>query len=144
MPRRPLNILLVDDDAEDLELMRGALERAARPLRLDSAGNGEQALSILRKEGPYSGAPDPDLILLDLNMPVMDGRQLLRALKRDEAFKRIPVLVLTTSGAEADVAETYGLGANCYITKPAGLAGLYKVADAIEAFWMTAVRLPGV
>jgi CheY-like chemotaxis protein len=102
-----------------------------------------EALAFLRQEGPYAGRPRPDLILLDLNLPRMDGREVLAAIKRDEQWKRIPVIILTTSNDEADVLKAYNLHANCFITKPIALERFLEVVRSIEEFWLTIVRLPG-
>ena len=105
-------------------------------------GDGVEALAFLRREGKYAEAPRPDLILLDLNMPRMDGRSFLSEMRADDNLKAIPVVVLTTSRTEEDIVKSYRLGANCYITKPVGLAEFTRVVNAIEDFWFTIVRLP--
>ena len=109
---------------------------------LHVASDGVEALAFLRREGKYADAPRPDLILLDLNMPRMDGRTFLVEMRADEKLKSIPVVVLTTSQTDEDIFKSYQLGANCYVTKPVGLDEFTKVVNAIEEFWFTIVRLP--
>lgn len=135
-------ILLVDDDPADVELTRETLADAKVVTNLHVAGDGFEALAFLGREGKYADAPRPDLILLDLNLPRMDGRAFLTEIRKDDRFKSIPIVVLTTSQAEEDIVKSYRLGANCYITKPVGLAEFARVVDAIEDFWFTVVRLP--
>ena len=137
-----IRILLVEDDPADVELTVETLEHSKISIHLDVVNNGEEALAFLRKEGEFAEAGRPDLLLLDLNMPRMDGRQVLRHVKSDDRLKTIPVVVLTTSSAEEDVARSYFEGANCYITKPVGLDEFAKVVRTIEDFWFTVVRLP--
>ena len=137
-----IRILLVEDDPADVELTVETLEDSKISIHLDVVNNGEEALAFLRKEGEFAEAGRPDLLLLDLNMPRMDGRQVLRHVKSDDRLKTIPVVVLTTSSAEEDVARSYFEGANCYITKPVGLDEFAKVVRTIEDFWFTVVRLP--
>ncbi|MBI3550688.1 MAG: response regulator [Elusimicrobia bacterium] len=141
MPR-PIDILLVEDDPGDVELTTETLKEAKMLVEIHTAENGEQALAYLRKEGAHRDASDPDLILLDLNMPIMDGREFLRVMKRDDSLRKIPVVVLTTSSADEEVMRSYDLGANCYVTKPVGLEQFSKVVHAIESFWLTVVKLP--
>ena len=135
-------ILLVEDDPADVELTRETMADAKVVTRLHVVGDGLEALAFLRREGEYRKAPRPDLILLDLNMPRMDGRTFLSELRADPHLKAIPVVVLTTSQTEEDILKSYQLGANCYITKPVGLAEFTKVVGAIEEFWFTIVCLP--
>ena len=137
-----IRILLVEDDPADVELTVETLEDSKISIHLDVVNNGEEALAFLRKEGEFAEAGRPDLLLLDLNMPRMDGRQVLRHVKSDDRLKTIPVVVLTTSSAEEDAARSYFEGANCYITKPVGLDEFAKVVRTIEDFWFTVVRLP--
>ena len=137
-----IRILLVEDDPADVELTVETLEDSKISIHLDVVNNGEEALAFLRKEGEFAEAGRPDLLLLDLNMPRMDGRQVLRHVKSDDRLRTIPVVVLTTSSAEEDVARSYYEGANCYITKPVGLDEFAKVVRTIEDFWFTVVRLP--
>jgi CheY-like chemotaxis protein len=135
-------ILLVEDDPADVELTQYTIAKSKIYVDLHAVGDGIEALAFLRREGKYVDAPQPDLILLDLNMPRMDGRTFLSEMRADEQLKAIPVVVLTTSQAEEDIVKSYRLGANCYITKPVGLAEFTKVVNAIEDFWFTIVRLP--
>lgn len=127
-------ILLVDDDADDVELTRQMLLRERPPLELPSAPNGLEALAFLRREGVHAQAPRPDLILLDLNMPVMDGRDFLSVVKGDPAFKSIPVVILTTARAGEEIVASYGLGANGYVNKPMDLDQFAEVARVVEDF----------
>jgi two-component system response regulator len=135
-------ILLVEDDPADVELTQYTLAKSKIFIDLRVVGDGVEALAFLRREGKYADAPQPDLILLDLNLPRMDGRTFLSEMRADDHLKAIPVVVLTTSQTEEDIVKSYRLGANCYITKPVGLAEFAKVVDAIEDFWFTIVRLP--
>jgi two-component system, chemotaxis family, response regulator Rcp1 len=135
-------ILLVEDDPADVELTQYTLRKSKLRVNLHVAADGVEALAFLRKEGKFGNAPRPDLILLDLNMPRMDGRTFLAEMRMDDNFKVIPVCVLTTSQAEEDVVKSYHTGANCYITKPVGLDEFSKVVNAIGDFWFTIVRLP--
>ena len=137
-----IEVLLIDDDSGDVTLTREHLKEAKVAINLNVAGDGVQALQYLQKKGENATAVRPDLILLDLNLPKKDGREVLREIKNDETLKSIPVVVLTTSEAEADIVKTYGLGANCYITKPIGLDQFSKVVRAIEDFWFGIVKLP--
>ena len=140
---RPLEILLVEDNLGDVRLMREALSDGLRSNALSVVTDGAAALAFLRREGTLHAAPQPDLILLDLNLPKLDGRQVLAAIKGDPRLRRIPVVVLTTSANERDVLGTYDLGANCYITKPVDLDQFIAAVQAIEQFWLTVVTLPG-
>jgi chemotaxis family two-component system response regulator Rcp1 len=135
-------ILLVEDDPADVELTQYTIAKSKVLIDLHVVGDGAEALAFLRREGKYPAAPRPDLILLDLNMPRMDGRNFLSELRADSTIKAIPVVVLTTSQTDEDIFKSYQLGANCYITKPVGLAEFAKVVDAVEEFWFTIVRLP--
>ena len=139
---RFLEILLVDDDLANVHLMREILKEGKVPLNLSVVGDGVQALGYLRREGSYEKAIRPDLILLDLNLPRMGGRELLDQIKKDDRLKTIPVVILSTSDEEIDVLKTYDLGCNCYITKPLGLEQFTRVLRSIESFWFTLVRLP--
>ena len=139
---RIVEILLVEDNQGDVRLTIEALEEGKMRINLCVVTDGEEAMTFLRREGKYDKAPRPDLILLDLNLPKMDGRQVLAEIKSDENLKRIPVVVLTTSNAEIDILKSYGLGANCYVTKPVDLNQFIKVVKSIEEFWLTIVRLP--
>ncbi len=135
-------ILLVEDDPADVEMTQYTLKKSKLVVNLHVAGDGVEAMAFLRREGKFAQAPRPDLILLDLNMPRMDGRTFLAEMRLDDNLKGIPVCVLTTSQAEEDVVKSYHLGANCYITKPVGLDEFIKLVNAIGDFWFTVVRLP--
>lgn len=139
---RPIDILLVEDNPGDADLAREALENSKMHNTLHVVGDGVEAMAFLRKQGKYAGSPRPELILLDLNLPKKDGREVLAEIKSDEKFKRIPVVILTTSKAEEDILKTYNLHANCYITKPIDLSQFMKVVKSIEDFWLTIVKLP--
>jgi len=137
-----INILLVEDNHGDVRLTQEALKDAKVRNTLHVASDGVEAMAFLRQEGKHAGAVRPDLILLDLNLPRMDGREVLGEIKQDENLKRIPVVILTTSSAEQDIAKTYNLHANAYITKPVGLDRFIEIVKSIEEFWLTIVRLP--
>jgi CheY-like chemotaxis protein len=139
---RPIEILLVEDSEPDVRLTMEALREAKVRNRLSVAEDGVEALEFLRRQGPHSAAPRPDLILLDLNLPRKDGRQVLREIKNDDLLKRIPVVILTTSKSEEDVLRAYDLHANCYISKPVDFNRFMDVVRSIENFWLTVVRLP--
>ena len=139
---RPVEILLVEDNPGDVRLTQEALKEGRVRNRLHVAGDGVEALAFLRREGRHASAPRPDLILLDLNLPKKDGREVLAEVKTDADLKRIPVVVLTTSEAEQDVLRSYDLHANCYITKPVDLEKFLGVVRSLEDFWLTIVRLP--
>ena len=139
---RPIEILLVEDSPSDTDLTVEALAAAKVCNRLSIVEDGVQAMDFLRREGPYAQAPRPDLILLDLNLPRKDGRQVLAELRADEKLTAIPVVVLTTSEAEQDVLRAYALHANCYITKPVNFPRFLEVIEAIEGFWLSVVKLP--
>jgi len=140
-PKR-IDILLVEDDAGDVELTKEGLLAAKMIVNLHVVDDGEKALRFLKKEPPYLDAPRPDIILLDLNMPRKNGKETLQEIKADESLRSIPVVVLTTSEAEADIVKCYDLGANCYITKPIGFEAFTKVVGMIEEFWFTIVKMP--
>jgi chemotaxis family two-component system response regulator Rcp1 len=137
-----LDILLVEDNPGDVRLAMEALKEAKLLNRITNVADGVEALAYLRREGKYSDAARPDLILLDLNLPKKDGREVLEEIKQDANLKRIPVVILTTSRAEQDILKAYNLHANCYITKPVDLDQFIKVAKSIDDFWFTMVRLP--
>ena len=139
---RPVEILLVEDNPGDVDLTRETLQDCKLLNHMNVVGNGVEAMAYLRREGRYFDAVRPDLILLDLNLPKKDGREVLAEIKADERLRRIPVVVLTTSSAEKDILETYDLHANCYITKPFNLDQFTAVVRAIEEFWFAIVRLP--
>ncbi len=139
---RPIEILLVEDNPGDVRLTREALTEGKVNNNLYVAKDGVEALDFLLRQGEFSDAVQPDLILLDLNLPRMDGRELLARIKNEPDLRRIPVVILTTSKAEADIVKTYDLHANCYITKPVDLEQFIVVVQSIESFWMTIVKLP--
>jgi chemotaxis family two-component system response regulator Rcp1 len=139
---RPVEILLVEDNPGDVRLTKETLQDSRLLNRMCVVSDGVEAMAFLRREGSYAAAARPDLILLDLNLPRMDGREVLAEIKADEELRRIPVIVLTTSSAEKDILKTYDLHANCYITKPVNLDQFTSVVRAIEAFWFTIVTLP--
>jgi chemotaxis family two-component system response regulator Rcp1 len=140
---QPIDILLVEDNAADVRLTEEVLTESKVHNNLMVANDGVEALNCLRQQGRFKGSPRPDLILLDLNLPVKDGREVLAEIKSDSNLKRIPVVVLTTSKAEEDILKTYNLHANCYITKPVDLEQFVNVVRYIEDFWLAIVRLPG-
>jgi chemotaxis family two-component system response regulator Rcp1 len=140
--RQPIEILLVEDSAADVRLTTEALRRAKVGNNLHVVRDGEEAMAYLRREPPYETATRPDLLLLDLNLPRKDGREVLAEIKRDEVLRTIPVVVLTTSAEEEDVLRAYELHANSYVTKPVDFAQFLKVVAAIEGFWLEVVRLP--
>ena len=139
---KPIEILLVEDNPGDVDLAREALQTGKVKNTLHVVSDGVFAMEFLRRQGKFAGAPRPDLILLDLNMPRKDGREVLAEIKADPDLKRIPVVILTTSQAEEDILKTYNLHANCFITKPIDLHQFIKVVQAIEEFWFTIVKLP--
>lgn len=138
----PVDILLVEDNPGDVRLTQEVLKGSKVRNNLIVATNGREALNCLRKQGKFSATPRPDLILLDLNLPVMDGREVLEQIKLDADLKRIPVVILTTSKAEEDILKTYNLHANCYVTKPVDLDQFVKVVKTLEDFWLAIVKLP--
>ncbi|HYY24855.1 MAG TPA: response regulator [Candidatus Udaeobacter sp.] len=135
-------ILHVEDNPGDVCLIGEALGESGRGYEIVVAPDGADALDYLYGRGNYAGAPRPDLILLDLNLPKKTGREVLAELKKDAALKHIPVVVFTSSSAPLDISEAYGLHANCYVTKPADLDEVFRVVGMIEAFWLGAVKLP--
>ena len=135
-------ILLVEDNPGDARLAQEALKEGRMTSRLKVVVDGVEAMAFLRREGTYTGSPRPNLILLDLNLPRKDGRQVLAELKADEDLRRIPVVVLTTSQAEQDILRSYDLHANCYITKPVDLDRFISVVRSIEEYWCSVVTLP--
>jgi chemotaxis family two-component system response regulator Rcp1 len=142
MTGRPIEILLVEDNAGDVRLTREALHEGHVRNNLTVAKDGAEALAMLRHEPLYGESPRPDLVLLDLNLPKLDGRQVLAEIKNDPALRRIPVVVLTTSKAEEDVLRSYDLHANSFITKPVDFDQFIKMVQSIEEFWLTIVTLP--
>lgn len=139
---KPIDILLVEDNPGDADLAREALEGGKLNNKLFVVGDGEAAMDFLFNAGEYGNAPRPDLILLDLNLPRKDGREVLADIKANHDLKRIPVVILTTSQSEEDVLKSYNLHANCYITKPIDLKQFIKVVRSIEDFWLSIVVLP--
>ena len=138
----PIEVLLVEDSAGDVRLTQEAFRDANRSVRLHVATDGVEAMAFLRHQGVHSTAPRPDLILLDLNLPKMDGREVLANIKEDQSLKTIPTLILTTSEAEADIAKSYQLQANCYLSKPVQLDQFETLVKSINDFWLTKVKLP--
>jgi two-component system, chemotaxis family, response regulator Rcp1 len=139
---RPVEILLVEDSPSDAELTLEALHDAKVRNHLSVVEDGVQAMAFLRREGEYGRAPRPDLIMLDLNLPRKDGREVLAEIKSDDSLKTIPVVVLTTSRAEQDVLRAYHLHANCYITKPVDFEQFLDMVRSVESFWLFVVTLP--
>ena len=142
MSGQPIEILLVEDNPGDVRLTIEALREGKVYNRLSAAADGVEALAFLRREGKYAEAPRPDVILLDLNLPRKDGREVLGEIKTDPELMSIPVVVLTTSKAEEDILRSYALHANCYVTKPVDLEQFIRVVKSIEDFWFSIVRLP--
>lgn len=142
MVTKPIDILLVEDNPGDVRLTKEALKEGKIKNNLFVTPDGVEALQFLKQEDEYAGAVRPDLILLDLNMPRMDGRELLEKIKQETELRRIPVVILTTSKSEEDIVKSYDLHANCYITKPVDLDQFINVVKSIEDFWLTVVKLP--
>ncbi len=138
----PIEVLLVEDNPGDAQLTRIALEDSKISVHLNVVEDGVEAIEFLRKQEKYAQAAHPDIILLDLNLPRKDGREVLAEIKGDENLKRIPVVILTTSQAEEDILEAYNLSANCYITKPVDFDQFVKIVKSIENFWFAIVKLP--
>ncbi len=139
---RPIQKLLVEDNPGDVRLMLEALRESKIPNEVSIVEDGVEAMAFLRREGKYAHVPRPDLILLDLNLPRKDGREVLADIKFDENLRQIPVIVLTVSQDRDDILNAYGLHANCYITKPVEYEDFIKVVRAIEEYWLTIVKLP--
>lgn len=139
---RPIEILLVEDSPADVRLTKEALKEEKILINLNVVGDGVEAMQFLRKEGKFAKTARPDLILLDLNLPKKDGREVLKELKSDDDLKAIPTVILTVSKAEEDVLKTYNLHANCFITKPLDLNQFSHVVKSIREFWLTIVKLP--
>lgn len=139
---RAIEILLVEDNPGDVDLARAAMEDSKVRNILHTVGDGEDAMAFLRRRGKHTDAPRPDLVLLDLNLPKKDGREVLAEIKSDPDLMRIPVVILTISKDEEDILKSYNLHANCFITKPIDLSQFIKVVKAIEDFWLTIVKLP--
>jgi chemotaxis family two-component system response regulator Rcp1 len=140
--RTHMDVLLVEDSPGDVRLTQEAFKDAKVHLNLHVAMDGAKAMAFLKREGEHAKAPRPDLILLDLNLPKKDGREVLAEIKESPTLKSIPVVVLTTSSSEADILRSYQLHANCYITKPVGLEGFLTVVRSIDSFWLSVVKLP--
>src|SRR3984893_1483170 len=138
----PIEVLLVEDSPGDVRLTQEAFRDANRSIRLHVASDGVEAMAFLRHEGAHIDAPRPDLILLDLNLPKMDGREVLAHIKENDSLKTIPTVILTTSDAEADIVKSYQLQANCYLTKPVQWEEFESLVKSINDFWLTKVRLP--
>lgn len=139
---KPIEILLVEDNPGDVRLTKEAFKESKILNRLSVVEDGTEAIAFLHQKGGYTRAPRPDLILLDLNMPKMDGRQVLAEIKKDPKLKNIPVIILTTSKAEQDILKSYDLHANCYIVKPVDLWQFNMVVQTIKDFWLSIVKLP--
>ncbi|MBS0288612.1 MAG: response regulator [Proteobacteria bacterium] len=139
---RPAEILLVEDNENDIELTKIGFEQSRLAANLHCVLNGEECMAFLRKESPYVNVPTPDIILLDLNMPKMDGREVLEEVSKDDSLKRIPIIVLTTSKSEFDVLTSYDLHCNSYIIKPVGFEQFSKVIRSLSDYWFTLVVLP--
>ena len=137
-----IQILLVEDSPGDIRLTQEVFREANRAIRLHVVTDGVEAMSFLRREGAYSEAPRPDFILLDLNLPRMDGREVLLQIKRDDSLKTIPTIILSTSESAGDIAKSYELQANCYLSKPVQLDEFETVVKSINDFWLTKVKLP--
>jgi len=143
MATEPIKILLVEDQPADVRLTQEVLKQGKVANELYVAEDGEKAMRFLRNEGEYADRPRPDLVILDLNLPRMDGKEVLQAIKSDPDFLMIPVIVLTTSAAEHDILEAYAQHVNAYLTKPIDLDEFVEVVSSIEQFWLAIVRLPG-
>jgi len=141
---KPVEILLVEDSPGDIGLTKEGLKESKLYNRLHVVTDGEEAISFLHEKGKYADVPYPDLILLDLNLPKKDGREVLAEIKTDERLRKIPVVIMTISKAEEDVCKAYGLHANCYIVKPIDLNQFVSVVKTIENFWFTIVKLPSI
>ena len=140
---RPADFLLVEDNPGDVRLTQEALKSHKVQNNLHVATDGEEAMAFLRRQGKYANAPRPDIILLDLNLPKKDGREVLAEIKSDPDLKAIPVVIITSSEAEQDIIKSYNLNANCYVTKPVDLDQFIKVVQSVKDFWLTIVKLPG-
>lgn len=142
MSNHEIEVLLIEDDPGDVELTETTLSKSKLKINLRVVNDGEEALAYLHQEGQYTDTIRPSLILLDLNLPGLSGREILQVIKSDPKLGCIPVVVLTTSDADIDILESYKLGANCYVTKPIGLKEFTKIVQSIESFWFTVVKLP--
>ncbi len=139
---KPVELLLVEDNPGDVRLTMEALKESKLLNNLNVVEDGIAAMDFLKKKGKYRGKSRPDLILLDLNLPKKDGREVLAEIKKDDNYKRIPVVILTSSQSEEDIMKTYNLGANCYVTKPVGMEQFMKVVKSVGNFWFSIVKLP--
>lgn len=139
---RAVRVLLVEDNPGDADLTRETLESNRLLVEISVVVDGEEAIEFLLARGNYSNAELPDLVILDLNLPKMDGREVLAEMKRHERLRAIPVVILTSSDAERDIAQSYALGANCYVTKPVDLMAFQSIVKSIDGFWFTVVKLP--
>jgi len=137
-----IDVLLVEDNPGDVRLTREAFREANASIRLLVASDGVEAMAFVRQEGPHADAPRPDLILLDLNLPKLDGREVLAQIKSDDHLKTIPTIILTTSGAQADILRSYQLHANAYVSKPLQLDAFQSLVSSINEFWLTKAKLP--
>lgn len=138
----PSEVLLIEDNLGDVRLTQEAFRDANKAINLHVAADGVEAISFLKREGAYANSPRPDLILLDLNLPKIDGREVLAHIKEDESLKLIPTVILTTSDAQSDIVKSYRLQANCYLTKPVQLEAFEHLVKSISDFWLTMVELP--
>lgn len=138
----PMHVLLVEDSPGDVRLTQEAFRDANKSIRLHVATDGVEAMAFLRREGSHVDVPRPDIILLDLNLPRMDGREVLAHIKADDGLKTIPIVILTTSDSEADIVESYQLHANCYLSKPVRFEEFESLVRSINDFWLTKVKLP--
>lgn len=138
----PVKVLLVEDSPGDIRLTEETLRAANNSIQLLIASDGVEAMAILKNDAPYALAPRPDLILLDLNLPKMNGYEVLTRIKKDDSLKKIPTVILTTSNAEADITKSYQLQANCYLSKPVELHAFERLMDSINQFWLTKAKLP--
>jgi len=139
---KTLQVLLVEDNLADVRLTQEAFNEGKLRKNISVVNDGAEALAFLHREGPYSASPRPDLILLDLNLPKLDGREVLSKIKSDPELQAIPVVILTTSKADSDILKSYELHANCYITKPVDLESFMLIVSSIEQFWLNVVKLP--
>lgn len=144
MDAKPKTIFLVEDNRGDIRLIQEALKSTAVPCDVTIARDGMEAMAYLRRQGEFAAAPWPDLILLDLNLPKKDGREVLAEIKANDTLKHIPIIVLTTSRNEEDICKSYDLHVNCYISKSRNLAQLFKIVQGIEAFWLETAILPSL
>ncbi|MBT8221362.1 MAG: response regulator [Bacteroidia bacterium] len=141
---RPINILLIEDNPGDVRLTQEAFKEAGMEVTLDVAMDGVEAIDMLRKKPPYEDSNIPDLILLDLNLPKLDGREVLEVIKSDSKLRIIPVVVLTTSNAEQDIINSYNLHVNCYLNKPVDFDSFFDMIQKIEDFWLRTAILPSM